>query len=103
MDYSKESIFPLYDISCPDEQRLIQEVQSGFQASYIPELSQDGTSGIYFLKNASGAIKAVFKPYDEEPYCPNNPRGYIGKMNSTGFRQGIRSGESAIREMIAYQ
>lgn len=39
---------------------------------------------------------------DEEAYAPNNPRGYVGELGSTGFRKGILSGESANREVAAY-
>lgn len=45
-------------------------------------------------------MEAIFKPHDEEPFCPNNPRGFIGKIDSKGFRQGVRSGEAATREVI---
>lgn len=30
--------------------------------------------------------KAIFKPFDEEPFAPNNPKGYIGKLGNPGFR-----------------
>lgn len=59
--------------------------------------------------------KAIFKPFDEEPFTPNNPKGYIGKVGSPAFkfllkyiwcikiiRPGVRSGESAVREVAAY-
>ena len=39
---------------------------------------------------------------DEEPFAPNNPRGYTGKLNDPGFRKGILSGEAAEREVAAY-
>jgi len=42
----------------------------------------------------------VFKPMDEEPFSPNNPRGYMGDIGTYGFRKGIQSGESAQREVI---
>jgi hypothetical protein len=35
---------------------------------------------------------AVYKPYDEEPYTPNNPRGYEGELGTMGIRKGILSG-----------
>jgi hypothetical protein len=37
---------------------------------------------------------------DEEPFSPNNPRGYMGDIGTYGFRKGIQSGESAQREVI---
>ncbi len=44
----------------------------------------------------------MFKPYDEEPYTPFNPRGYTGKLFSPGIRNGILSGECSSREVAAY-
>lgn len=35
-------------------------------------------------------------------YSPNNPRGYVGKINSQTLRAGILSGESGEREVAAY-
>ena len=45
---------------------------------------------------------AIFKPFDEEPFAPNNPRKFVGELGSPGFRRGILSGESATREVAAY-
>jgi hypothetical protein len=45
---------------------------------------------------------AIFKPIDEEPYAPNNPRGHQGPFGSQTFRPGVLSGESCIREVAAY-
>ena len=56
---------------------LLLDVQSGLNGGRKPKLAADGTSGTYFLEN-NGKKVAVYKPYDEEPYTPNNPRGYAG-------------------------
>ncbi len=45
---------------------------------------------------------AIFKPIDEEPFAPNNPRGNTGPFGSQTFRAGVLSGESCIREVAAY-
>ena len=45
---------------------------------------------------------AIFKPIDEEPFAPNNPRGNQGPFGSQTFRQGVLSGEACIREVAAY-
>ena len=45
---------------------------------------------------------AIFKPFDEEPFAPNNPRKYVGELGSPGFRKGILSGESATREVAVF-
>jgi len=43
----------------------------------------------------------VFKPGDEEPYAPNNPRGHVGMLGQYGFRAGVLSGEGHLREVAA--
>lgn len=48
-----------------------------------------------------GKNLAIFKPYDEEPNAPKNPKGYVGKLGSPSLREGILSGESAVREVSA--
>lgn len=45
---------------------------------------------------------AIFKPIDEEPYAPNNPRGHQAPFGSPSFRPGILSGEVCVREVAAY-
>lgn len=47
-------------------------------------------------------IQAIFKPIDEEPYAPNNKKGYAGKFGSKSMREGILSGELASREVAAF-
>ena len=71
----------------------------------------EGTSGVYALYNDLKApivsykyiliFKALFKPEDEEPYAPHNPRGFVGKLGQPGIRNGILSGECATREYLA--
>ena len=55
------------------------------------------------MRDAQKNIRGVFKPINEEALAPMNPRGYIGKLMSNGIRPGILSGESAYREVAAYQ
>ena len=45
---------------------------------------------------------AVFKPTNEEAFAPYNPRGYVNKLGSPGFKEGVLSGEQSYREVIAY-
>ena len=81
----------------------IFDVNQGFIEGLIPKLSENGTSGTYFLQNVNRKNIAVFKPRDEEPFMPNNPKGYNNiKGEKMGFRKGIRPGESHIRERAAF-
>lgn len=68
----------------------------------VPRLTDEGTSGTYFLQNIHRKNIAIFKPTDEEPFTPNNPKKYQGEFDSESFRKGILSGESAGREVAAY-
>lgn len=81
---------------------LVSECANGFSTGFLPNLCADGSAGTYFLKNGRGTTIAVFKPDDEEPRAPNNPRGIQGKMFQQGLRQGILSGEASLREVAAY-
>lgn len=80
----------------------ITRVKSGFRSGQAPALTSDGTSGTYFMRDQKNAVAAVFKPLDEEPYAPNNPRGMRGSFGSDTCRPGVKSGEQAVREAIAY-
>jgi hypothetical protein len=40
---------------------------------------------VYFLRDSSGENVAVFKPSDEEPGTPNNPRGLNSPLVSSPF------------------
>lgn len=69
----------------------------------FPKLTENGTSGTYYLQNANRKNIAVFKPRDEEPFMANNPKGYnMINGEAIGFRKGILPGESYLREIAAY-
>ena len=73
---SGEELINVYgDIPCPAglKDRLIQARQ-GLSLGLAPRLALDGTGGTYFLRNAHKENVCVFKPSDEEPFAPNNPR-----------------------------
>ncbi len=54
------------------------------------------------MRNVNKQTIAIFKPFDEEPFAPNNQKGYVNKFGSETFRKGILSGEGSIREFAAY-
>jgi len=89
--------------TCPPElQKKIEETQSGLDSGVEPKLASSGLGGTYFLRNKKRQIVGVFKPEDEEAYCPNNPRGLAGRMGGPGVRNGLLSGEANVREVAAY-
>lgn len=50
------------------------QARRGLDRGFKPELTLEGTGGTYFLQDAARQKVAVFKPQDEEPFAPNNPR-----------------------------
>lgn len=87
---------------CPKRlKHVIEKIRQGFNSKLKPKLTDDGTSGTYEMRNIQKQKIAIFKPIDEEPFAPNNPRGYPGPFGSQ-FRLGILSGEACIREVAAY-
>jgi|UniRef100_A0A7S0KLP1 phosphatidylinositol 4-kinase type 2 len=76
--------------------------REGLLMGNAPQLSQGGNGGAYFLKGVDGKTAAVFKPADEEPFAPNNPRGHRTSHNGEGMRKGTKAGEGAAREVAAY-
>ena len=102
--YQKDYSLEIYGtFPCPSSlQRIIEESLIGFTKGLKPKLLEDGTSGVYQIRNVDKETIAIFKPFDEEPNTPNNQKGYINQFGSESFRPGILSGEATIREEAAY-
>uniref|UniRef100_A0A7S2XF66 1-phosphatidylinositol 4-kinase n=1 Tax=Lotharella oceanica TaxID=641309 RepID=A0A7S2XF66_9EUKA len=100
----KASMMRFYgNTPCPPRlKKIVGAARLGLVHGLAPRLAMDGTGGTYFLRNARRDTIAVFKPADEEPFAPSNPRNYVGKMGQQGFRRGIQSGEGYLREVAAY-
>ncbi|ETW02742.1 hypothetical protein, variant [Aphanomyces invadans] len=74
----------------------------GLALGFTPELAMDGTGGTYFLKDPTQRKVCCFKPQNEEPFGPCNPRGFVGPLGEAGFRKGVLSGEACEREVAAF-
>ncbi|KDO32592.1 hypothetical protein SPRG_03066 [Saprolegnia parasitica CBS 223.65] len=74
----------------------------GLALGLVPELAMDGTGGTYFLKDPTQRKVCCFKPQNEEPFAPMNPRGFVAALGESGFRKGVLSGEACEREVAAY-
>ncbi|VVA91226.1 unnamed protein product [Arabis nemorensis] len=62
-----------------------------------------GLGGAYYFRNENGQSVAIVKPTDEEPFAPNNPKGFIGKaLGQPGLKPSVRVGETGYREVAAY-
>eukprot|EP00808_Paulinella_micropora_P000537 g82610.t1 len=88
---------------CPTElQSVLRAAGTGLSLGFKPRLASEGMGGTYFLRSPQQKVVAVFKAEDEEPFAPNNPRGYVGRIGQPGMRAGVRSGEGHLREVAAY-
>eukprot|EP00745_Piridium_sociabile_P043733 TRINITY_DN89976_c3_g1_i2.p1 TRINITY_DN89976_c3_g1~~TRINITY_DN89976_c3_g1_i2.p1 ORF type:complete len:813 (-),score=88.87 TRINITY_DN89976_c3_g1_i2:139-2577(-) len=83
--------------------QLVREAVVSFKNNIHPRLTMEGSGGAYLIGNRStGQPIAIFKPRDEEPFAPFNPRIMTGKLGQQGIRAGVRSGECASREVAAF-
>ena len=87
---------------CDSLKKIIRKISYAFALGLNPVIVEDGTSGTYKLRNPEKEIVGIFKPFDEEPFAPNNNKNNVGKFGSETFRKGILSGEGTIREVAAY-
>merc|ERR1740130_1804123 len=85
-----------------DAVSLLSGGQQGLSLGLSPQLAWDGTGGCYMLRDAKRCPLAFFKPRDEEPFAPNNPRGLAGQMGQPGIHPYVSSGEAHSREVLAY-
>lgn len=86
--------------------RMVRDVRAGLDAGVQPQLINDGLGGAYYLRDDADRNVGVFKPVDEEPYAPANPKGYAGDLEAMGTlslaKPGVSVGRAAQRECAAY-
>ena len=71
--------------------------KSILRSSSTPCLSPTGRD---FYQNK---VFEIVKPTDEEPFAPNNPKGFTGRaLGQPGLKRSIRVGETGLREVAAY-
>lgn len=93
----------MMDVTPKPLRSLVQEARRALALGFKPEFVLDGSGGSYFIKDARKNKIAVFKPSDEEPYAPANPRGYLRLSGEqVSLRKGIEPGEACIREVAAF-
>ncbi|GAB2226511.1 hypothetical protein Droror1_Dr00022321 [Drosera rotundifolia] len=83
--------------------QLVKEIVKGIKNGVDPVPVHGGLGGAYYFRNSRGENVAIVKPTDEEPFAPNNPKGFIGKaLGQPGLKRSVRVGETGIREVAAY-
>ncbi|XP_028764910.1 phosphatidylinositol 4-kinase gamma 7-like [Neltuma alba] len=83
--------------------QLVDDIMKALKFGVEPIPIQRGLGGAYYFRNCHGENIAIVKPTDEEPYAPNNPKGFVGKaLGQPGLKRSVRVGETGFREVIAY-
>ncbi|KAI3820156.1 hypothetical protein L1987_14014 [Smallanthus sonchifolius] len=82
---------------------LVEEMIKALRSNVEPVPVNGGLGGAYYFRNLEGESVAIVKPTDEEPFAPNNPKGFIGKvLGQPGLKQSVKVGEAGFREVAAY-
>lgn len=83
--------------------QLVKEIVKGMKNGVEPLPVHSGLGGAYYFRNVRGESVAIVKPTDEEPFAPNNPKGFVGKaLGQPGLKRTVRVGETGFREVAAY-
>ncbi|KAJ9163465.1 hypothetical protein P3X46_023131 [Hevea brasiliensis] len=83
--------------------QLIKESVKAIKMGVDPIPVHSGLGGAYYFRNSRGESVAIVKPTDEEPFAPNNPKGFVGKaLGQPGLKRSVRVGETGFREVAAY-
>ncbi|KAL8142305.1 hypothetical protein V2J09_015337 [Rumex salicifolius] len=83
--------------------QMVKDIAKAIKHGVDPLRVQGGLGGAYFFRNVKGECLAIVKPTDEEPFAPNNPKGFVGKaLGQPGLKRSVRVGETGIREVAAY-
>ncbi|CAK7326425.1 unnamed protein product [Dovyalis caffra] len=83
--------------------QLVKESIKAIKNGVDPLPVHSGLGGAYYFRNSRGQSVAIVKPTDEEPFAPNNPKGFVGKaLGQPGLKRSVRVGETGFREVAAY-
>ncbi|KAJ4962078.1 hypothetical protein NE237_021988 [Protea cynaroides] len=82
---------------------MVKDIIKAIENGVEPIPVHGGLGGAYYFRNSRGESVAIVKPTDEEPFAPNNPKGFVGKaLGQPGLKRSVRVGETGIREVAAY-
>lgn len=83
--------------------QLVKDIVKAIKIGVDPIPVHSGLGGAYYFRNSRGESVAIVKPTDEEPFAPNNPKGFVGKaLGQPGLKCSVRVGETGFREVAAY-
>ena len=82
---------------------MVKDIAKAIKMGIDPMPVISGLGGAYYFLNSRGESAAIVKPTDEEPFAPNNPKGFVGKaLGQPGLKRSVRVGETGFREVAAY-
>jgi len=88
---------------CSRMKQVVKDVVKAVRNGVDPIPVRSGMGGAYYFRNIRGVCVAIAKPTDEEPFAPNNPKGFVGKtLGQPGLKRSVRVGETGYREVAAY-
>ncbi|GAA0152775.1 nucleotide kinase [Lithospermum erythrorhizon] len=83
--------------------QIVHDIVKAMKVGVDPLPVHSGLGGAYYFRNSCGESVAIIKPTDEEPFAPNNPKGFVGKaLGQPGLKLSVRVGETGFREVAAY-
>ncbi|XP_074274776.1 phosphatidylinositol 4-kinase gamma 7-like [Silene latifolia] len=86
-----------------EAKNIVKEIVKAIKNGVEPVPVNGGLGGAYYFRNSRGESVAIVKPTDEEPFAPNNPKGFVGRvLGQPGLKRSVRVGETGIREVVAY-
>ncbi|XP_075506974.1 phosphatidylinositol 4-kinase gamma 5-like [Primulina tabacum] len=86
-----------------ETKQLVKKIIKAINSGVDPVPVHSGLGGAYYFRNSRGESVAIVKPTDEEPFAPNNPKGFVGKvLGQPGLKRSVRVGETGFREVAAY-
>ncbi|KAI3799084.1 hypothetical protein L1987_34374 [Smallanthus sonchifolius] len=96
-----EMLVPLMQFSMT--KGLVHDIVKAIEIGIEPVPISSGLGGAYYFKNCDGDYVAIVKPTDEEPFAPNNPKGFVGRvLGQPGLKPSVRFCETGFREVAAF-
>ncbi|KAM0983733.1 hypothetical protein ACFX2C_011238 [Malus domestica] len=82
---------------------VVKDMVKAIKMGVDPIPVHSGLGGAYYFRNSRGECVSIVKPTDEEPFAPNNPKGFVGKaLGQPGLKRSVRVGETGFREVAAF-
>ncbi|KNA04974.1 hypothetical protein SOVF_194690 [Spinacia oleracea] len=105
--HQRDESSPIEVIGCSTHffgiKQLVSGIVEAMKNGIDPVPVHSGLGGAYFFRDVNGENAAIIKPTDEEPFAPNNPKGFVGKaLGQPGLKCSVRVGETGFREVAAY-